>query len=404
MADKSASFLRWREIPASIWALGFVSMLMDFSSEMIHVILPLYLVNVLGTSTLTVGLIEGVAEATASITKIFSGALSDLLGKRKLLAALGYGIAALTKPIFPLAPTVGWLILARFIDRFGKGMRGAPRDALIADLTPPGLRGASFGLRQSLDTVGAFLGPLLAILFMLLTGNRYTFVFWMAVMPALLSVAVMMLWVREPHRPGTSSPAVRPLRIGEFRRLGASYWTILIIAAVFTLARFSEAFLLLRAQTVGLNVAFIPAVMVLMNIVYASAAWPAGALSDAIGRFWLMSAGLALLAAADLALAFAPNIVWVGAGVALWGLHMGLTQGLLSALVADRAPVALRGTAFGIFNLVVGVAMLGASVVAGQLWDAAGPRGTFLAGAAFTALALVALLLVRNRVMAARAV
>ncbi len=398
MTDKSPSFLRWREIPASIWALGLVSLLMDVSSEMIHALFPLYLVGVLGASTLTVGVIEGIAEATASITKIFSGALSDYLGKRKFLAALGYGLAALTKPIFPLAPNVGWLTAARFVDRLGKGIRGAPRDALIADLTPPGLRGASFGLRQSLDTVGAFLGPLLAILFMLLTANQFTLVFWIAVLPAFLSVAVIIFGVSEPERPAGAQPMRNPLRRAELARLGRAYWVVVGVATLFTLARFSEAFLLLRAQSVGLNVALVPAVMVVMNVVYAAAAWPAGALSDAVGRFGVMTVGFAVLVAADLALAFAQNIAWVGIGVALWGLHMGLTQGLLAALVADTAPAALRGTAFGMFNLVTGLAMLVASILAGGLWDLAGPRGTFLAGAGFTALALIALALVRGKI------
>jgi MFS family permease len=400
MTQESSSFLRWREIPGSIWALGLVSLLMDISSEMIHALLPLYLVGVLGASTLTVGVIEGIAEATASITKIFSGALSDFLGKRKLLATLGYGLAALTKPIFPLAPNVGWLMTARFVDRLGKGIREAPRDALIADLSPSDLRGASFGLRQSLDTVGAFLGPLLAMLFMLLAANQFTLVFWIAVVPAFLSVAVMIFGVSEVGRPA-GEPARNPLRRAELARLSRAYWMVVAIATLFTLARFSEAFLLLRAQSVGLNVALVPAVMVVMNVVYAAAAWPAGALSDAVGRFGVLAAGFVLLVVADLALAFAQNIVWVGIGVALWGLHMGLTQGLLAALVADTAPAALRGTAFGMFNLVAGLAMLVASILAGALWDQTGPRGTFLAGAGFTAVALLALALLRGKIAAA---
>ena len=398
MTHQTSSFLRWREIPASIWALGLVSLLMDVSSEMIHALLPLYLVGVLGASTLTVGVIEGIAEATASITKIFSGALSDWLGKRKLLAAIGYGLAALTKPIFPLAPNVGWLTAARFVDRLGKGIRGAPRDALIADISPSELRGASFGVRQSLDTVGAFLGPLFAILFMLLTANHFTLVFWIAVVPAFLSVAVIVFGVSEPDRPESSEPPRNPLHRAELARLDTAYWLVVGIAALFTLARFSEAFLLLRAQSVGLSVALVPAVMVVMNVVYAAAAWPAGALSDAVGRFSVMTAGFALLVAADLALAFASGIVGVGIGVALWGLHMGLTQGLLAALVADTAPAALRGTAFGMFNLVTGLAMLAASIVAGELWDLTGPRGTFLAGAGFTAAALAALAFARGKI------
>ena len=307
MSDRSPSFLRWREIPTSIWALGLVSLLMDVSSEMIHALLPLYLVGVLGASTLTVGVIEGIAEATASITKIFSGALSDVLGRRKALAVLGYGLAALTKPIFPLAASVGWIIAARFVDRLGKGIRDAPRDALIADLSPPELRGGSFGLRQSLDTVGAFLGPLLAMLLMLLSADHFTLVFWVAVVPAFLSVAVMIFGVSEPDR-AAAEPVRNPLQRAELARLAGTYWLVVAIATVFTLARFSEAFLLLRAQSVGLDVALVPVVMVVMNVVYAAAAWPAGALSDAIGRFGVLTAGFALRVVADLALAFAPDI------------------------------------------------------------------------------------------------
>jgi MFS family permease len=392
----TSSFLRWREIPGGVWALGIVSLLMDVSSEMIHALLPLYLVTVLGASMLTVGVIEGIAEATASIVKIFSGALSDKLGKRKLLAAIGYGLAAFTKPVFPLAASIGWIVAARFIDRIGKGIRGAPRDALIADLSPPDLRGASFGLRQSLDTVGAFLGPLLAIGFMLLAANNFIVVFWIAVIPALLSFAVMVLAVREPDRPAQSQPVRSPLSFTELRRLGSPYGLVVGVATVFTLARFSEAFLLLRAQSVGMSLALVPAVMVIMNAAYALSAWPAGVLSDRIGRFGVLAAGFALLLIADLVLTFGASLGAVALGAVLWGLHMGFTQGLLAALVADTAPAELRGTAFGVFNFVTGLALLAASVIAGALWDVIGPQGTFLAGAAFTALALGALPLVRG--------
>ena len=390
MTEPERSFLRWREIPAGVWVLGTVSLLMDISSEMIHALLPLYLVTVLGTSTLTVGVIEGVAEALAMIVKIFSGALSDYLGKRKLVAAVGYGLAAITKPVFPLAPSVGWLVAARFVDRIGKGIRGAPRDALIADLAPAALRGASFGLRQSLDTIGAFVGPLAAIGLMLLLANNFTLVFWVAVVPAFLSFGLIVFAVRDPERPD-GEPVRAPLSRTELARLGPIYWFAVGVAAIFTLARFSEAFLLLRAQSVGIPLALVPSVLVLMNVVYAVAAWPAGALSDRIGRFGVLSVGFAVLVLADLALALVPNVAGAGLGVALWGLHMGLTQGLLASLVADTAPAALRGTAFGMFNLVSGVATLAASVLAGALWDAIGPAGTFLAGAAFTAVALAAL-------------
>jgi MFS family permease len=386
-----------REIPGGIWALGFVSMLMDVSSEMIHALLPVYLVTVLGTSMVTVGVIEGIAEATASITKIFSGALSDWLGKRKLLAVLGYGLAALTKPVFPLAPSVGWLIGARFVDRIGKGIRGAPRDALIADIAPAHLRGASFGLRQSLDTVGAFLGPLLAIGLMWWTADNFKAVFWVAVVPAFLALALMMSAVREPARPEGMRKVHNPIGLAEIKRLGPFYWWIVGIGAVFTLARFSEAFLVLRAQNIGLPVTLVPAVLVIMNVVYALAAYPAGVASDRINRTTLLIVGLVLLIGADLALALLPSIGGVALGVVLWGLHMGLTQGLFATLVADASPPELRGTAYGFFNLLTGLAMLAASVIAGALWDVTGPKGTFIAGACFALLAFGGLLALRSR-------
>ncbi|WP_035698254.1 MFS transporter [Bradyrhizobium japonicum] len=383
-------------LPRGIWVLGFVSMLMDISSEMIHALLPLYLVTVLGTSTLTVGFIEGIAEATASITRIFSGALSDWLGRRKLLAAFGYGLAAFTKPLFPLAPSVGWLVAARFIDRVGKGIRGAPRDALIADIAPIGLRGASFGLRQSLDTIGAFLGPLIAIALMWWTADNFTIVFWVAVLPAFLSFGLITFGVNEPDPDPSRVPVKNPLNLAAMRQLGAVYWRVVAVGIVFTLARFSEAFLILRAQSIGLDVMWVPAVLVLMNVAYALSAYPAGVLSDRINRTGLLALGLVLLAGADLALAQLPSLAGLALGVVLWGLHMGLTQGLLSALVADAAPPSLRGTAFGYFNLFTGLALLAASVIAGALWDAFGPQGTFLAGLGFALVSLVGLLAVGN--------
>ncbi len=388
---KPRSLLRWREIPGGVWALGFVSLFMDASSEMIHALLPLYLVSVLGASTLEVGVIEGIAEATAAVTKVFSGVLSDWWGERKWLAAAGYGLAALSKPLFPLAPDISWVAAARFIDRVGKGIRGSPRDALIADLTPDRVRGAAYGLRQSLDTVGAFIGPGGAILFMALFADHFRTVFWIAVVPAFLSVAVIVLFVRAPRATRKKKEPRAPLSRAEFKKLDAAYWIVVAVAAVFTLARFSEAFLLLRAKSVGMPLTWVPSVMVVMSLVYALSAWPAGALSDSIGRYRLLLSGFALLIVADLVLAFAGGMIAVMVGVALWGLHMGLTQGLLQALVADTAPEHLRGTAFGVFNLVSGLAMLCASVIAGTLWDAVGPDGTFIAGAVFTAIALAAL-------------
>ena len=378
-----------RTIPPGIWALGFVSLLMDISSEMIHALLPIYMVTVLGASALTVGIIEGIAEATASIVKIFSGALSDWLGKRKFLVVLGYGLAAFTKPVFPLAPTVGWLVAARFVDRVGKGIRGAPRDALMADISPPHLRGASFGLRQSLDTMGAFLGPLIAIFLMWLTVNNFTLVFWFAVIPAFFAMAFVIFGVKEPERPAELRQVKSPLTREELKRLGTDYWSVVAVAVVFSLARFSEAFLLLKAQAVGLPIMLVPAVMVVMNAVYAFAAYPAGVLSDNGNRMRVLFVGLALLIVADLVLAFSPGVLGVMIGVGIWGLHMGFTQGLLTTLIADTAPPELRGTAFGMYNLLTGLALLAASVIAGALWDWIGPRATFVAGAAFTSLALV---------------
>lgn len=379
-------------IPRGVWVLGFVSMLMDISSEMIHALLPVYLVVGLGASALTVGVIEGIAEATAAITKVFSGALSDWLGKRKLLAAIGYGLAAVTKPIFPLAPSVGWLVAARFIDRVGKGIRGAPRDALVADLAPAHLRGAAFGLRQALDTVGAFVGPLLAVGLMWWTADAFQTVFWFAVIPAFLAFALITFGVRDPDRAEGATPRLRaPLRRADLRRLGARYWWVVAIGTVFTLARFSEAFLILRAQGAGLPLMWVPVVLVVMNVAYAVAAYPAGALSDRVDRVRVLMLGLLLLIAADLALAWLPGLAGVLVGVVLWGLHMAFTQGLLATLVADTAPPELRGTAFGFFNLLTGAAMLAASVLAGALWDLAGPAATFAVGAAFALLTLLGL-------------
>ena len=376
-------------LPRGIWALGFVSMFMDISSEMIHALLPIYLVTVLGASALTIGFIEGIAEATANITKIFSGALSDWLGHRKLLTALGYGLAAITKPIFPLAGTVGWVVAARFIDRIGKGIRDAPRDALVADLAPADLRGASFGLRQALDTIGAFVGPLAAIALMALSSDNFRFVFWIAVVPAFIALAVMVFAVNEPVR---HQADIKPrLRVADAKRLPGRFWTMVGVATILTLARFSEAFLILRSQNVGLPIALAPAVMVVMNIVYALAAYPAGALSDRIGREGLLAVGMACLIVADLILALGATVTLAMLGVAFWGLHMALTQGLFASLVADTAPQDLRGTAFGVFNFAGGVAMLIASVLAGGLWDAYGPAATYLTGAAFTVVALIAL-------------
>jgi MFS family permease len=379
-------------MPASIWALGFVSLLMDVSSELIHSLLPVFLVTGLGASMLVVGLLEGAAEATALIVKVFSGALSDWWGRRKPLAVLGYSLGAFTKPLFALATTVEPVIVARMLDRVGKGIRGAPRDALVADIAPPQLRGAAFGLRQSLDTVGAFLGPLLAMGLMLLWANDFHAVFWVAVIPAFLCVALLVLGVQEPERP-PGTPRTNPIRRENLRRLPPAYWWVVGIGAIFTLARFSEAFLVLRVQQGGLPLAWVPLVLIVMNLIYALGAYPFGKLADAVDHRRLLAWGLVLLIGADVLLAWSDRGLFVWGGVILWGLHMAMTQGLLATMVADTAPADLRGTAYGMFNLVSGVAMLLASALAGLLWDQWGASWTFTCGALISAVALVLLLL-----------
>ena len=385
-----------RSVPRTVIALGFVSLCMDTSSEIIHSLLPAFLVTVLGANALSIGIIEGAAEATTAIARIFSGALSDWLGKRKLLVLIGYGLAALTKPLFPLATGVGTVFIARFLDRIGKGIRGAPRDALIADVTPLELRGTAFGLRQSMDTVGAFLGPMLAILMMAATGDNFRFAFWIAVIPAALAVLLILYGVHEPAAPGEGERRQFPVRRAELARLGVEYWWLVGIATVLTAARFSEAFLLLAAQHAGMALALIPAVLVLMNIAYAASAYPFGRLADRRSRPNLLMMGISFLIAADIVLATAGSVWQVMAGAAVWGLHMGATQGLLSAIVADAVPADLRGTAFGLYSLITGAAMLAASIIAGSLWTAVGPAATFTAGAAFAVLSIIGVMLRRT--------
>jgi MFS family permease len=364
-------------------------MFMDISSEMIHSLLPVFLSTVLGASTLTIGLIEGIGEATASISKLFSGWLSDRLGRRKALTVLGYGLGALSKPFFALAASPGWVLAARFSDRVGKGVRGAPRDALVGELAPPALRGAAYGLRQSLDTVGAFAGPLLAIVLMAWLQNDFRMVFWLAMIPGLAALAILILGVQEPESHGGASPARPPIRWSEARELGASFWSVVAVGAVLTMARFSEAFLILRATDAGLTLALVPMALVVMNVVYAVSAYPMGALSDRFDRRWVIAGGFGILILADVVLALAPSLWLVMVGIGLWGLHMGMTQGLFAALVADAAPPQLRGTAFGLFHFISGIALLLASLIAGALWEGFGAPATFLCSATLTAMGLI---------------
>jgi MFS family permease len=388
-------------IPRSIWVLGFVSLFMDVSSELIHSLLPVFMVSSLGASAFAVGIVEGVAEATALIVKVFSGVLSDVLGKRKGLAVIGYGLGAASKPLFALALSVNWVFAARFMDRIGKGLRGAPRDALVADLAPPEIRGAAYGLRQSLDTVGAVAGPLLGVALMLVWAGDFRAVFWFAVIPGVLAVLLLVYGVEEPA--GGVAPRKRPPAIEwkTLRELGSAYWFVVAVGGVFTLARFSEAFLILRAQQQGLPDSYAPLVLALMSIVYALSAYPVGKLADRMSHTLLLSAGLVTLIIADLVLAMAQGLGAVALGVALWGLHMGMTQGLLATMVAAAAPADMRGTAFGFFNLASGGAMLIASVLAGLLWNQLGAAVTFYAGAAFSVAALIMLVLGSRRRSAA---
>jgi MFS family permease len=384
-----------RALPLGIWALGFGSMFMDISSELVHSLLPVFMVTTLGASMVTIGILEGVAEATAAFTKVFSGALSDYLGKRKFLLVFGYALAAFTKPVFPLATSISWVFGARFVDRVGKGIRGAPRDALVADISPPQLRGAAYGLRQALDSLGALLGPLLAVGCMIWLANDIRAVLWVAVLPAFIAVALLIVFVREPERSAPGRTATLPLHPVEIRRLPRRYWLVVLLGGVFTLARFSEAFLVLRAQDVGLALGLVPLVMIVMNIFYAGLAYPAGAAADRIRPRTLLLIGLTLLIAADLLLATATAPLAAFVGAALWGLHMAFTQGLFAKLVADRAPADLRGTAFGVFNLVSGAALLLASVIAGALWSVWGATATFAVGGVFAAIAALGLFFYR---------
>ncbi len=387
-SDSRVSTLR--QIPGSVWVLGCVSLLMDISSEIIHSLLPMFMMASLGASAATIGLIEGIAEATAPVVKIFSGALSDYIGNRKWVAVAGYGLGALSKPLFALAPTIGLVVTARVMDRVGKGIRGAPRDALVADVTPPHLRGAAFGLRQALDTVGAFLGPLLAVAIMLVWSDNFRLAFWLAVIPGVLAVALLTVGIDEPARqPGAKR--INPIRRENIRQLGPAFWWVVAVGAVFALARFSEAFLVLRAMGSGVPVALVPLVMVAMNVVYALSAYPLGKLADSMRHIRLLIAGLVILGVSDVVLAHAVHWSVLLVGVALWGLHMGMTQGLLATMVSHSAPAHLRGTAFGIFNLLSGLVTLVSSVIAGALWDTVGAAATFYAGAAFCAMTIALL-------------
>lgn len=383
-------------MPRTVWALGLVSLFMDLSSEIIHALLPVFLTTTLGASVAMVGLIDGIGESTASITKMFSGYVSDRIGRRKPLILLGYGLGALSKPFFALAGAPAPVLAARFADRVGKGLRGAPRDALVADVTPVALRGRAYGLRQALDTAGAVLGPLAAIAMMLALADDMRLIFWIAVIPACIAVSLVLFGVDEPAQTSSRSKGAFPLPRSGLRALGRRYWMIVALGVMFTLARFSEAFLVLRANGEGLPLAWTPLVLVVMNLVYALGAYPAGWLSDRADPFMPMLGGLACLVGADVLLGLGSGLMPTFAGIALWGAHLALTQGILARLVADAVPESLRGSGFGLFNLATGIAMLVASVAAGALWDTLGPQATFVTGGAFAILAAVLLRAVKR--------
>ncbi len=381
-----------QKIPRNVWILGFVSLLTDISSETIHSLLPLFLVSVLQSGVFSIGIIEGIAEATASIFKVFSGALSDYLGQRKGLAVLGYGLSTLVKPLFALSTSPAWVLVARFGDRAGKGIRVAPRDALVADNTPTEIRGAAYGLRQSLDTIGAFLGPLAAFLLMAASGNNFRLVFWLAFIPGVMAVILLVIGVRETTQETQNNSRKQPINWKILANLSSEYWILVGVALLFNLGNSSNAFLLLRASQVGISAALVPLTLLVMNFTYSLSAYPAGVLSDRLGRVKLLVSGFLLYAVVYLGFAFAQAQWQIWGLFALYGLHLGMSKGVLLALVADRVPGELRGTAFGFVNLAVGVALLPASLLAGGLWQKFGSAATFITGSIFALVAAVILL------------
>ncbi|MCY7271424.1 MAG: MFS transporter [Sphingomonas bacterium] len=381
-------------LPRTVWVLGIVSLLMDLSSEIYHALLPAFLTITLGLPVAAMGALDGISEATANMAKLVSGKLSDHQQKRKPWVLLGYGMAALSKPLFPLATGAIPVLGARFIDRIGKGIRGAPRDAMIADETPPEIRGAAFGLRQSLDTVGAFLAPLVAVGLMIALAGDIRLVFWIAVIPAMLSFLFAWVMLRET---GGGTAIATKLKWGGFRDLEPEVRRLIGVGFLFGLARFSESFLILKAMDVGLSASLSPLVLSLFSLSYLLLAFPAGQWSDRISPRTILIAGIAVLVAADLWLAQATSLWMVGVGVILWGAHMALTQGIFSRMIADAAAPERRATSFGAFFFASGIAALLASLGAGLMWDRSGPASVFTAGAVIAAVAGAMLILLPKR-------
>jgi MFS family permease len=382
--------------PTILW-LGSVSLLTAMSSAMVYGLLPLFLTKALGASAIVVGTLEGAAEATTSFMKILSGAISDRAGRRKPLLVFGYALSAFNKLLFPLATAVGIVVVARVVDRIGKGIRDAPRDAFLTDITPSEIRGSGFGLRIAFYTTGFVLGPVTAIGLMALSGDNFRLVFAAAVVPAFAAVIVLVWAVRETAAHAPPAASGWPIRAADWRRFPAAFWWWIGIAGLLSLARFSQAFLVLKAHAVGVDAAFVPIVIVITHTVYAAAAYPFGVLADRLDRRIQLAAGIAVLIAADLVLMRAASFEATALGAMLWGLQLAVTQGLLAAAVADAAPAELRGTAFGVYELAVGLATFAAGAGAGALWAAGGAAFAFGAGAVVAAGAMVALLIDRWR-------
>jgi MFS family permease len=347
------------------------------SSAMIYGLLPVFMVRVLGISIASVGLIEGIAEAANSLIKFVSGAASDWIGRRKPLVVFGYTLSAVIKTIFPVAGTASAVLAARVIDRLGKGIRDAPRDAFLADFTAKEIRGEGFGLRLALAVAGFVVGPLIAIGLMKLSGDNFRLVFWIALIPAYLSIVVLLLTVKELPLNHDESPRRLPIRRGDIAALPAAFWWVIAIAGLLSLARFSQAFLVLKAFEVGVDAAFVPMVLVVMHLVFSVAAYPFGILADHLDRRLQLGIGTVILVSADVVLASASTIWMTALGAALWGLQLGVTQGLLGATIADVAPDRLRGTAFGVYDVAIGVGTFVASAGAGVLWMAGGSSIAF---------------------------
>ncbi|MFZ5862617.1 MAG: MFS transporter [Nitrospirota bacterium] len=380
-------------LPRTVVMLGVVSLLTDASSEMIYPLLPLFLATTLGAGAAFIGLIEGVAESTASLLKFASGWWSDRLGKRKALVVAGYTVSACARPLVALAGA-GWHVLAiRFTDRVGKGLRSAPRDALLAASTPPGSWGNAFGFHRAMDHTGAIIGPLIAMALLAWGLTDLRVLFALAAIPGLLAVAVLVFAVRDDTTVARSVPAAQPIRLS-LAPFSPRFKTVLAVITLFTLGNSSDAFLLLKAHAVGINAAWIPLLWILLHITKAASSTPAGALSDRIGRPRLILAGWMTYAAVYAGFGVADSAWQVWVLFAVYGLFFGLTEGVEKAYVADLAPAEHRGTAYGLYHAAVGMAALPASLLMGLVWEHVSPVAAFGLGAGLALLASALFLVV----------